>query len=224
MTERILEFRRDGGPPEPNGRLDAAAFHRNHQPIWSVLAGFLEGRSGDVLELGSGTGEHVVAFARLAPQIVWWPSDGEQAHVQSIAAWRTHAQLGNVRQPLRIDVSEPDWGLQRAGAPAEFIAIVCVNVLHIAPWRVAKGLLAGAARHLRPDGRLFVYGPFMRNGKHTAPSNAAFDQSLRRHNSEWGVRDIGELEHLAQSMQLMLVEAVSMPANNFVLVFARSVT
>jgi len=224
MTERILEFRRDGGPPEPDGRLDAAAFHRNHQPIWSVLAGFLEGRSGDVLELGSGTGQHVVAFARLAPQIVWWPSDGEQAHVQSIAAWRTHAQLGNVRQPLRIDVSEPDWGLQRAGAPAEFIAIVCVNVLHIAPWRVAKGLLAGAARHLRPDGRLFVYGPFTRNGKHTAPSNAAFDQSLRRHNSEWGVRDIGELEHLAQSMQLMLVEAVSMPANNFVLVFARSVT
>jgi SAM-dependent methyltransferase len=223
MTERCVEFGRDDRPPGPAGRLDAAAFHRNHQPIRAVVAGFLEGRSGDVLELGSGTGQHVIAFARRAPGIVWWPSDCEEAHMQSIAAWRAQAQLGNVRQPLRIDASEPDWGLRRAGAPAEFVAILCINVLHIAPWRVADGLLAGAARHLRADGRLFVYGPFMRNGKHTAPSNAAFDQSLRRHNSEWGVRDIGDLGRLAQSRQLMLVETVSMPANNFVLVFTRSV-
>jgi len=224
MTEHIVEFGRHGGPPEPDGRLDASAFHRNHQPIWAVLAGFLEGRSGDVLELGSGTGQHVVAFARRAPEIVWWPSDCDQTHVRSIAAWRRQAQLGNVREPLRIDVSGPDWGLQRAGAPTEFTAILCVNVLHISPWRVANGLLAGAARHLRPDGRLFVYGPFMRDGQHTAPSNAAFDQSLRRHNCEWGVRDMDDLDRLAQSRQLKLVETVSMPANNFVLVFARSVT
>ena len=109
------------------------------------------------MELGSGTGQHVIAFARRAPGIVWWPSHCEEAHMQSIAAWRAQAQLGNVRQPLRIDASEPDWGLQRAGAPAEFMAILCINVLHIAPWRVADGLLAGAARHLRADGRLFVY-------------------------------------------------------------------
>jgi SAM-dependent methyltransferase len=223
MTERILEFGRDRGPAEPDGRLDGAAFHRNHQPLWAVLAGFLAARSGDVLELGSGTGQHVIAFARRAPEIVWWPSDCDQAHIQSIAAWRAQARLGNVRQPFRIDVSEPDWGLQRGGTPAEFIAIVCVNVLHIAPWRVANGLLAGAARHLRPDGRLFVYGPFMRDGMHTAPSNAAFDQSLRRQNSEWGVRDIVDLGHLADGKQLTLVETVSMPANNFVLVFAHSV-
>jgi SAM-dependent methyltransferase len=224
VTEPILEFGRDVGPPEPDGRLDSSAFHRNHQPIWAVLAGFLEERSGDVLEIGSGTGQHVVAFARRAPQLVWWPSDSEQRHVQSVAGWRAQAQLGNVRPPFRIDASAPDWGLQGVGAPTEFMAMLCVNVLHIAPWRVAEGLLAGAARHLRPDGRLFVYGPFMRDGKHTAPSNVAFDQSLRRQNSEWGVRDMDELGRLAQSEQLVLAETVSMPANNFVLVFARSVT
>ncbi|MGP0090078.1 MAG: DUF938 domain-containing protein [Xanthobacteraceae bacterium] len=223
MTEHIVEFGSNVGPAAPDGRLDAPAFHRNHQPIWTVLADFLEGRSGDVLEVGSGTGQHVVAFARRTPEIVWWPSDYDQTHVQSIAAWRTQAQLGNVREPFRIDVSGPDWGLPRAGAPTEFTAILCINVLHISPWRVASGLLAGAARHLRPDGRLFVYGPFMRDGKHTAPSNAAFDQSLRGRNAEWGVRDISDLDRLAQGIRLELVETVSMPANNFVLIFERSV-
>jgi SAM-dependent methyltransferase len=219
MTERIVEFGSNGDPPEPDGRLNSSAFHRNHQPIWTVLAGFLDGRSGCVLELGSGTGQHVVAFAGRAPEVVWWPSDCDQTHVRSINAWRAHAQLGNIRQPLRIDVSEPDWGLPRAGAPTEFIAILCINVLHISPWRVAQGLLAGAGRHLRRDGRLFVYGPFMRDGKHTAPSNAAFDQSLRSQDAEWGVRDMGDLGRVAQTAGLTLAEAVSMPANNFVLVF-----
>src|SRR5882672_9692793 len=104
MVERSVEFGIDGRSPRPDGRLDAPAFHRNHQPIWTVLAGFLEGRSGDVLELGSGTGQHAVAFARQTPGIVWWPSDCHAQHLHSIAAWRAQVQLANVRQPISIDV------------------------------------------------------------------------------------------------------------------------
>jgi SAM-dependent methyltransferase len=201
-----------------DGRLDAPAFHRNHKPIWSVLAPFLQGRTGDVLELGSGTGQHIVEFARLAPHLVWWPSDTDNTYLESIAAWRRHVDLANVRPPLRIDLLDPEWS-----SPAgELLAILCANVLHIAPWPVAHGLLGGAARHLRRDGRLFVYGPFMRGGKHTAPSNAAFDASLRAQNPEWGVRDTDDVGALADRMELKMIEIVPMPANNLVLIFERA--
>jgi SAM-dependent methyltransferase len=222
MPEYVVEFGKTGRPPEADGRLDAPAFHRNHAPIWSVLSRHLGALSGDVLEVGSGTGQHVVAFARDTPGIVWWPSDPNDAHLRSIAAWRAHAGLHNVRAPMRLDLLAPDWGIDRAlGLPAELSAIVCLNVLHIAPWGVAEGLLRGAARLLRPDGRLFVYGPFMRDGRHTAPSNAAFDQSLRAGNPEWGVRDTRDLGALAERFGLRLAEIVEMPANNLVLVFDR---
>jgi hypothetical protein len=106
--------------------------------------------------------------------------------------------------------------------PDKLLAIFCANVIHIAPWRVAEGLFAGAARHLRDDGRLFLYGPFKRDGRHTALSNAVFDTSLRNQDSEWGVRDIGEVEKLAEGVGLPLREIVPMPANNFILMFGRS--
>jgi hypothetical protein len=223
VAEYVVEFGKDGQPVEPDGRLDAAAFHRNHQPIWAVLQKFLDGKSGDALEAGSGTGQHVVDFARRSPQITWWPSDFNEAHLNSIAAWRTHAQLPNVRPPLRIDLSDPAWcpEMHDGSGPGPLLAVFCANVIHIAPWRVAEGLFAGAARYLRADGRLFLYGPFKRDGKHIALSNAVFDTSLRDNDPEWGVRDIADVTALAESVGLNLAEIDEMPANNLILAFER---
>ncbi|MDB5655633.1 MAG: SAM-dependent methyltransferase [Tardiphaga sp.] len=224
MAEYVVEFGRDGRRVESDGRLDAAAFHRNHQAIWQALLPFFEGRSGDVVEVGSGTGQHVVEFARHTPDIAWWPSDLNEAHLRSIEAWRTHAQAGNVRAPLRIDLTNPDWcpQMQDGSGPGPLLAVFCANVVHIAPWPVAEGLVAGAARYLRPDGWLFLYGPFKRNGQHTAVSNAVFDTSLRSGNPEWGVRDVAELQQLADEAGLTLINVMEMPANNLILVFGRA--
>jgi SAM-dependent methyltransferase len=221
MAKYVVEFGKDGRPVEPDGRLDAAAFHRNHQPIWAVLQKSLAGRSGDVLEAGSGTGQHVVTFARETPDITWWPSDFNEQHLRSIAAWRAHSGLANVRPPLRGDLSDPAWwpDMQEQGGPKDLLAVFCANVIHIAPWRVAEGLVAGARHALRADGQLIFYGPFKRNGKHTALSNAVFDTSLREGNAEWGVRDIVDLEQLGSRAGLVLQDAVEMPANNMILVF-----
>jgi hypothetical protein len=223
VAEYVVEFGKDGQPIEPDGRLDAAAFHRNRLPIWAVLQKFLDGKSGDVLEAGSGTGQHVVDFARRSPQIKWWPSDLNDAHLNSINAWRAHAQLPNVCAPLRIDLSDPAWcpGMHDGSGPGPLLTVFCANVIHIAPWRVAEGLFAGATRYLRADGRLFLYGPFKRDGKHTALSNAVFDTSLRDNNADWGVRDIADVKTLAESVGLNLTETFEMPANNLILAFER---
>ena len=182
MAEYVVEFGKDGRPVEPDGRLDAPAFHRNHQAIRAVLQQFLAGKSGDVVEAGSGTGQHVVDFARHFPDIIWWPSDLNEQHLKSIAAWRAHAGL--VKYPpaaadrsVRSRLVSGDARRQR---PRKLLAVFCANVIHIAPWRVAEGLFAGAGRYLRADGRLFLYGPFKRGGKHTAISNAVFDYQLAR--------------------------------------------
>jgi len=224
MAEFVVEFGKDGRPVEPDGRLDAAAYHRNHEPIWAVLEKFLAGKSGDVVEVGSGTGQHVVHFAKLTPDIVWWPSDLNENHLRSIEAWRAHSALANIRPPLRIDLTDPAWcpAMQDGSGPDKLLAVFCANVIHIAPWPVAEGLLAGAGRYLRSDGRLFLYGPFKREGKHTAMSNAVFDTSLRQQDAEWGVRDIADVETLAAGAGLALVETLPMPANNMILVFGRS--
>jgi SAM-dependent methyltransferase len=223
MAGYVAEFGKDGRPVETDGRLDAAAFHRNHQPIWAVLDKILGEKSGEVLEAGSGTGQHVVFFARQNPDIVWWPSDFNDAHLKSISAWRAHARLDHVRAPLRIDLTDPAWCAEMgvADGPGPLLAVFCANVVHIAPWRVAEGLFAGSSRYLRADGVLVLYGPFKRDGRHTAPSNAIFDSSLRAANAEWGIRDIADLETLAAGAGLKLREVVDMPANNFVLVFER---
>ena len=223
MAEYVVEFGKDGSRVEPDGRLDAAAFHRNHQAIWAVLQPFLAGKSGVVVEAGSGTGQHEVDFARHTPDITWWPSDLNAQHLKSIAAWRAHAGLANVRPPLRIDLSDPAWcaQMQDGSGPSKLLAVFCANVIHIAPWRVAEGLFAGAGRYLRADGRLFLYGPFKRGGKHTAVSNAVFDTSLRERDPEWGVRDVEDLERLAANAGLTLTDIAELPANNLVLTFAR---
>jgi SAM-dependent methyltransferase len=224
MAEYVTEFGEESGRVEPDGRLDAPAFHRNHKPIWTTLSKFLGGRAGDVLEAGSGTGQHVTYFAQFTPDITWWPSDLNEHHLSSINAWRAYAKLPNVRPALRIDLVDPAWcpEMQDGRGPQNLLALFSANVIHIASWRVAEGLFAGSGRYLRPDGQLFLYGPFKRDGKHTALSNAVFDASLREANPEWGVRDISDLRKLADRANLKLVDSVEMPANNLVLVFARA--
>ena len=223
MPEYVAEFGKDSGPKETDGRLDAAAFHRNHQPIRTALEKYLTGKSGDVLEAGSGTGQHVVYFAKHNPDIIWWPSDLNEAHLKSIEAWRVHSGLANVRAPLTVDLTDPSWcaEIRDGHGPKNLRAVFCANVIHIAPWSVAEGLFAGSGRYLASDGLLLLYGPFKREGKHTALSNAVFDTSLRESNPEWGVRDIADVEKLANSACLALRDVVEMPANNLILVFAR---
>jgi SAM-dependent methyltransferase len=218
MARFVVEFGKDGTPPPLEGRLDAPAFHRNHEPIWQAIAPFLLAKSGAVLELGSGTGQHTITYAARTPAITWYPSDLQDSHLKSIAAWRTHAAVSNVAPPQRIDLTETGWQWQ-PGVP--LTAMLCINVLHISPWVVSQNLIAGAARHLDPDGHLFVYGPFMRDGAHTAPSNAAFDLSLRARDPAWGVRDTRDLAALADAHRLTLADITPMPANNLVLIFAR---
>ena len=218
MSRFVVEFGKDGTPPAEEGRLDAPAFHRNHEPIWQVLSPFLAAKAGAVLELGSGTGQHSVTYAARTPRLTWHPSDLQDTHLASIAAWRAHTRLANVAPAQRIDLVDPDW-TWTPGGPLD--AILCINVLHISPWAVSQNLIAGAARLLGGDGRLFVYGPFMRDGAHTAPSNAEFDASLRARNAAWGVRDTRDLAALAEANALALADIVPMPANNFVLVFTR---
>jgi len=226
VAEYVVEFGKAGGGAEADGRLDAPAFHRNHQAIRTVLQQFLAGKSGDAVEAGSGTGQHVVDLARHLPDITWWPSDLNEQHLKSIDAWRACSKLANIRPPLRIDLSNPAWWPEIGSKPGpeELLAVFCANVIHIAPWRIAEGLVAGAGRYLGSDGLLFLYGPFKRGGRHTAPSNEAFDLSLRDGNDEWGVRDAEAVEELAVRAGLSLVEVAEMPANNLTLVFGRART
>ena len=222
MPEFTIEFGAGATPPE-DGRLDAAAFHRNHEAIAAVIEPDLRGRTGDVLEIGGGTGQHAVAFASKLPGIAWWPTDLNEKHLRSIAAWRAHTNAANVRSPVALDASAVDWRLGALGLPSVFVAMFCANVIHIAPWAVAEGLFAGAGRHLAAGGKLFLYGPFKRDGAHNAPSNAAFDESLRSQNPSWGVRDAAELRVLAGKNGLRFVESVEMPSNNAILAFQRTV-
>ena len=171
--------------------------------------------------IGSGTGQHAVALASRLPSITWWPTDFNDKHRRSSAAWRNHTRLGNVTEPVGLDAGAADWRLPALGLPSEFVAIFCANVIHISPWAAAEGLFAGAARHLTAAGRLFLYGPFKRDGRHNAPSNAAFDESLRRQNPEWGVRDTADLRALAAANGLRLAQLSEMPSNNAILTFER---
>ena len=218
--QHVAEFGKGRLPaPEADGRLDAPAFHRNHAAILAALQQLLAGRSGDVLEVGSGTGQHAVEFCRGLPDVTWWPSDHLESHVRSIAAWRALARLENLRAPTQLDAGAPDWQLAARGLPMKFMAMFTANVVHIAPWAVAEGIFAAAGRSLRPDGQLLLYGPFRRDGVHNAASNEKFDEGLRRDNPEWGVRDTADLRKLGAANALRLAKLVEMPANNAVLVF-----
>lgn len=225
MSKFVVEFGTDGLPPPlSDGRLDAPAFHRNHEAIWSAIAGFLAGKHGHILEIGSGTGQHAVTYARQSPHLVWWPSDIQVSHLDSIAAWQRAAGLANLRDPQRIDLMDPNWTFAADARAGALTAMLCINVLHISPWCVTQNLMSGAGRYLNDGGRLLLYGPFMRDGQHSAPSNAAFDATLKARNPDWGVRDIRDLNSLAHDNGLTPCESVAMPANNLVLAFERRLT
>lgn len=194
------------------GALHAPATQRNREPILAVLRAHLPPR-GLVLELAAGTGEHAAFFASALPALTWQPTDPAPAHLESIRAWRAAAGVPNLLAPLALDVEREPWPVERADA------IVNINMIHIAPWSASAALMAGAARRLPADGVLFVYGPFKRDGRHTADSNARFDEQLRAQDPRWGVRDLGEVEAEAARHGLALRAVVEMPANNLSVVF-----
>ncbi len=204
--------------PRTEKRRFAPAAQRNTEPILGVLREVLPA-AGRALEIGSGSGQHAVAFAEAFPGLDWQPSDPEAQARASIAARVADAGLDNLADPLDLDVTRPDW---EAALDEPCDAIVCINVLHITPWAVAEGLMRGAGRLLNPGGIVYLYGPYMRDGRHTAPSNAAFDASLRRRDPAWGVRDIGDVTRCAEPHGLALERTVDMPRDNFSLVFRRT--
>lgn len=191
-------------------RETAPSAERNKQPILEVLARVLPA-AGLVLEIGSGTGQHVAHFARALPGLTFQPSEMEVARHPSIAAWT--AGLANVRPAMAFDLARFPWPVAAADA------IVCINVIHISPWEATLALMKGAGELLPPGGVLVTYGPYRREGSHTAPSNEAFDASLKARNPGWGVRDLEAVAAAAKDNGLGLEEVVPMPANNFMLVF-----
>jgi cyclopropane fatty-acyl-phospholipid synthase-like methyltransferase len=185
---------------------------RNREPILDVLRGVLP-EHARVLEIASGTGEHAAFMARALPGIAWQPSDPDAESRASIAAWTTG--LDNVAQPLAIDVRAKDWGVAEP-----FDAVVAINMIHYSPWESTPALFKGAARLLAPGGIVFLYGPYRRDGRHTAPSNAAFEEWLKDRDPAFGVRDVGEVAAAAAAAGFTLREEIIMPANNLSLVFA----
>ncbi len=201
-------------PPNMDAVLTSPSVARNRDPILDVLRRFLP-RTGMVLEIASGTGEHAVHFAAALPHLTWQPTDQDEQALNSIAAHRTASGLPNLLAPLQLDAAAPNWPVERANA------VVAINMVHISPWRATQGLMAGAGRVLPPGGVLYLYGAYKENGVHTVASNEAFDHDLRRRNPEWGVRDLEDVADLASAHGLELVERISMPANNLGLVFRR---
>ncbi|WP_118183696.1 DUF938 domain-containing protein [Paraburkholderia phosphatilytica] len=199
---------------DPDPRQHAPAADRNREPILAVLRGVLP-RKGLVLEIASGTGQHVTFFAAALRDLHWQPSDPDADARASIAAWTAHAGLSNVRRPLEIDVTNPAWGIDGADA------MICINMIHISPWASTRALFDGARRVLTPGAPLVLYGPYRRHGTHTAPSNEAFDAQLRQRNPAWGVRDLESVVEMADAAGFDAAEPVAMPANNFCVIFHR---
>ncbi len=173
---------------------------------------------GLLLEIASGTGEHAVAFARALPALDYQPSDVDPDALESIEAWRRHGAPPNLRAPLRLDVHELPWALPGVAAVD---ALLCINMIHIAPWSACLALFDGAAARLAPGAPLVLYGPYREHGVHTAPSNESFDASLRERDPRWGVRDLDEVAAEAATRGFALEQVVAMPANNRTVVFRR---
>ncbi|MBW4651073.1 MAG: DUF938 domain-containing protein [Kastovskya adunca ATA6-11-RM4] len=211
-----------------DARQYAPATQRNREAILEVLLQVLP-LTGTVLEVSSGTGEHAVFFAPRLHRRKWIPSDPNNVARASIAAWREYCPADNLYSPIALDVCDPVWAIEQDELPESLqgidfnqepiVAIVNINMIHIAPWSACLGLMAGAGRILPPGGILYLYGPFKQGGRHTASSNAAFDESLQMQNPEWGVRDLEEVVAVAQEQHLSLIKTYTMPANNLSLIF-----
>jgi SAM-dependent methyltransferase len=194
--------------------LISESAERNKEPILEVLKTVLPD-AGLVLEIASGTGQHVVHFAMRLARLVWQPSDPSVECRRSIAAWLAASNLPNVRAPLDLNVEALPWPVETPDA------VVCINMTHIAPWSTNEALFRGAALALRAGGLLFLYGPFLRAGTATAPGNLAFDRELRARNPAWGLREVGEVARLAAECGFAHLETVGMPANNLSVLFRR---
>jgi SAM-dependent methyltransferase len=192
-------------------RRHAPAADRNREPILEVLEPLVPA-GALVLEIASGTGQHAAFFASRLASCTWQPSDLDATARASIAAWTEGSP--NVRPPLALDVTRRPWPIARADV------IVCINMIHIAPWAACEALMAGASEVLAPGGVLFMYGPYKRHGVHTAPSNEAFDRRLRGEDASWGVRDLEDVARVAAASGLALERVVEMPANNLSVVYA----
>lgn len=196
-----------------DARRFAPATERNRDFIVAVLRDVLPA-SGTILEIASGTGEHVAAFAHAFPALDWQPSDPDAEARASIAAWTSG--IANIAAPLALDAAAPVWPITQADT------ILCINMVHISPWAATEGLMAGAARLLAPGAPLYLYGPYRRADAPTAPSNEAFDASLKARDPDWGLREVDDVVALAASRGLVFERLVEMPANNLSLVFRRS--
>jgi hypothetical protein len=195
-------------------RQHAPATLRNRDPIFDVLRKVLP-LTGVVLEIASGTGEHVVHFAQNLAGLTFQPSDPDPDALSSVSAWVKAAGVTNVRPPVMLDASRQPWPIASADA------IICINMVHISPWRATAGLMKGAGAILPPTSPLYLYGPFKREGIPTAASNEAFDRSLRNHEPRWGLRDLETVAAMAQSAGFSEPAIIEMPANNLSLVFRR---
>ncbi len=206
---------------EADGRLRSPSFERNFAPIRDALRPYLDGWDGTVLEIGSGTGQHIAHWAGEFPGLDWVPSDIHPRHHASIAAWGATLGCANLAEPLFLDAAA-DWaGEPQVQALGELTAVLSCNVIHIAPWAVAEGIVRGAARVLAPGAALILYGPFKQGGRHTGAGNASFDASLRAENPGWGVRDLDEVAALAAAAGLGPARITRMPSNNLAVAFAR---
>jgi len=195
-------------------KRNAPAVSRNREPIAAVLRETLPA-SGTVLEIASGTGEHAMFFAGLFPHLAWQPSDPDPGALQSIVAWEIDSGLPNLCPPLELDAQWDEWPVGRADA------ILCINMVHISPWMATLGLLNGAARLLPDSGPLVLYGPYRRRDVPTAPSNEAFDESLRARDPSWGLRFVEDLRAEADVRGFVFDRMVEMPANNLTLIFRK---
>jgi SAM-dependent methyltransferase len=197
-----------------DGRWIAPSAERNQQPILAELKRALPG-VGIVLEIASGTGQHIIHFANALSGLTWQPSDADTEFRRSVEAWIAKEVPKNIRAPLDLDVLRSPWPIAHADA------VLCINMIHVSPWTATQALFDGAKRILPTGGVLFLYGPYRRFGRHTAPSNEAFDMQLRASNAEWGLRDLEAVVELANATGLRLSEVIDMPANNFSVVFRR---
>jgi len=195
-------------------RLSSPAALRNRDPILDVLKTVLPER-GSVLEIASGSGEHILHFASALPRLTWQPSDPSDASRASIAAWLTAERPANVLAPLALDAASTDWPV------AAVDAVLAINMVHISPWAATLGLLAGASRLLLPGAPLFLYGPYRRGAEPMAASNIAFDADLKARNPEWGIRDLNAVAAAADTFGFNLDRVLEMPANNLSVVFVR---
>lgn len=197
--------------PSAEAKRTAPATERNRDAITHVLKGYLPAQ-GTVLEIASGTGEHIVHFAAQFPHLAWQPSDSDPLALASIAAWRAESGGDNLLAPVEVDAAA-DWQVQ------DISAILCINMVHISPWEATKGLMRNAGRLLPKGGVLYVYGPFRQQDRPTAPSNEEFDRNLKSRNSQWGLRLVEDVAQEASLHALHLDQIIEMPANNLSLLF-----